>query len=231
MSGVANGNAFRQFVLLRAAVLSAQRCRSLRITRIGKTPRRVNVPYLAADRRTNEKFVQNFSILRLTFPYGQDVPSVLPERFRSVPIALYVLPELVVPELDSGLRHCASSTSFVAMPKAPVNEDNQAVLGEDDIRRSRQVATVHAKAEAQAMGCSAHDDFRCGVLPPNTSHERGSLRRGRSFQNLAGLRVLRIRILRCSHQHTLALGSGPPTDSDPRPFGAALTATVIDYTQ
>ncbi len=167
--------------------------------------------YLAADSRSHDKCIDIFRILRPTFPYDQDVPSVLLERFHVSPISLYVLPELLVPELDSGLRCRASSTPFVAMPEAPVNEDHQPMLAEDNIRRARQVAAVHTKAKSQAVSRSTHDDFRCGVFPPNTPHERGSRWRRRSFEGLAGFRVPRTGIVPHSHMR-FALKRGQPID-------------------
>jgi len=99
-------------------------------------------------------------------------------------IAFYVLLELLVPEFDSGFWARAPSASFMPMPEAAVDEDHQAILTKDDVRRARHVATMNTKAESQAMGGSTHDNFRRRVLPPNAPHECGPSWRRSGFRCL-----------------------------------------------
>lgn len=98
--------------------------------------------------RIDEKTVQISRIFRLTLPYNQYVPSPLSQRVQVAVITLHVLPKLLAPEFGSGLRRRASSTSFMPVPEAAVNEDRKAMLTEHDVRRARHVATMNTKAES-----------------------------------------------------------------------------------
>jgi hypothetical protein len=144
----------------------------------------------AADGRIYEQCIKSYRVLCLTFPYDQNVPPALSERVLAALITLYILSKLFIPEVGSRFRRSASPTSFVPMPKAPVNEDHQPIFADCDVRRAGQIATMQAKAKPQPMGGATHHDLGCRVLSPNATHECGPCRRRWSFRDLLGFQFV-----------------------------------------
>jgi hypothetical protein len=56
------------------------------------------------------------------------------------------------------------------MPEAPVNEDNRAIPGKEEIRTARQSPVVQAKTKALAVQGAAQQDLWSRVLASYASH-------------------------------------------------------------
>jgi hypothetical protein len=56
------------------------------------------------------------------------------------------------------------------MPEAAMNENHGLVLGQHHVRPARQLSSVQAKAVAQPVHQRSNNDFRLGVLAPDTTH-------------------------------------------------------------
>jgi hypothetical protein len=61
------------------------------------------------------------------------------------------------------------------MPKTSVYEDGDSVSWQNEIRLSRKIAGLDAKAKAGAMQVPADGKFRPGVFRPDFAHQGGSL--------------------------------------------------------
>ena len=84
--------------------------------------------------------------LGLTLPYNQDMPAVLSELLLYISVALNGAHKLVLPEIDSGLRHTSAWTARVAVPIAAMDEDRLASLPESNVWLSRHVGNVYSIA-------------------------------------------------------------------------------------
>lgn len=71
--------------------------------------------------------------LGLAFPYNQEVPAVLRELLLDIAVTFEGSHELALPEGDAGLRNTGARTSWVAMPKATVDENDFTSALEHDI--------------------------------------------------------------------------------------------------
>lgn len=58
----------------------------------------------------------------------------------------------------------------MAVPEAPVNEDDRVVLGEDNVGSPRQTFIIDAIAEAPAPESKAQFQLRAGILGPVMRH-------------------------------------------------------------
>ena len=58
----------------------------------------------------------------------------------------------------------------MAVPEAAVNKDNKAVLGEDEVRPSREILAVEPEAKAHTARDSADRKLRPGVLAADLGH-------------------------------------------------------------
>jgi len=59
------------------------------------------------------------------------------------------------------------TASFMLMPEAAMHEDRDPVLGQDNIRRSGQIATVKPKAIAHRMKKLPNTHLGPGISPAN----------------------------------------------------------------
>jgi hypothetical protein len=120
---------------------------------------------------------QAFGAPRLALPDEGYVPTKLLEPTLGGQIARLVSLKLRNPVLGPGLWLPRESAALVLMPEASMNENGQATPGQNDIRRSRQVAPMQTKSEAQAVKSLAHTYFRSGIFSPDTGHVRAALGR------------------------------------------------------
>ncbi len=66
--------------------------------------------------------------------------------------------------------------TFVTMPKAAVHEDDSPILGEYQIRASRQVTLMQSVAKSKSEQSLSYQTLRFGVLAPNAGHAVAALR-------------------------------------------------------
>jgi hypothetical protein len=108
--------------------------------------------------------------LQLTLPCGQDPPPGTFQLRLLFPVPLYCPAKLLCPEPGSRLRHRGTRTPLVTMPEAPVNEDNRAVLRENDVRFSRQAGRMQPKAKAFPVEKATKENFGFCVFAPDSGH-------------------------------------------------------------
>ena len=58
----------------------------------------------------------------------------------------------------------------MAVPEAAIDEDDRAVLAEDDVGRTRQTLHVDAVSEATGKEIMAHKELGLGVAAPDMRH-------------------------------------------------------------
>lgn len=91
--------------------------------------------------------------LQLAFPDDDDGPAFGLQLAPDFLVTLLVAGDFRLPKLGVGFRNIGVLTVFVAMPKTAVDEDDGAVLGEDDIGSSRETLIVDAIAESLVPEC------------------------------------------------------------------------------
>ena len=89
------------------------------------------------------------ALLQLTLPDDDDRPAFCLQLTPGVLVTLPVAGDLGGPEVGVGLGDRVILAVLVAVPEAAVDEDDGAVLGEDDVRRAGEAAVVDAVAEAE----------------------------------------------------------------------------------
>jgi len=67
------------------------------------------------------------------------------------------------------------AAAAMSVPEAAMNEHHDAAAGKDDVRRAREVASVHAEAIAHPAQERADRKLRSGVLPPDAGHHSAPL--------------------------------------------------------
>lgn len=80
-----------------------------------------------------------------------------------------VLADLLFPECGSGLRQFEQIT-VVPMPETSMHEDGDTVFGKDNVRLTRKVPDMQAKAEAARKKQLPQYNFRLCVLTPDRTH-------------------------------------------------------------
>ena len=90
-------------------------------------------------------------------------------------VASAVALDLAFPPCSAGFRQAEVGALFVAVPEAPVNEDDGAVFWQDEIGFAGQVLvfwTIDGEAVAKVVEHRAQGQFRLCVVPPDAGHER-----------------------------------------------------------
>ena len=88
------------------------------------------------------------SLLQFALPDNENIPSLGFQLAPGVLVALLVACYLGGPKACIGLGDRVIFAILVAVPETAVDEDDRAVLGEDDVRRAWEAAVVDAVAEA-----------------------------------------------------------------------------------
>ena len=102
--------------------------------------------------------------IQLALPDDDHCPT---QSFQLAPdllVPLLVARHLRLPELRIGLRHRILLAILVAVPEAPVNEDDSVVFGQNYVRGAGEPFHVSAVTEPFAPERMAQPDFRGGVL-------------------------------------------------------------------
>ncbi len=85
-------------------------------------------------------------------------------------IPLYVLLKLPAPEHLSGFWRRGLATPRMAMPKTAMDEHDDFVLGQDDVRGTRQVSPVKPEPVAETMQQAADLQLWGGVPTADRGH-------------------------------------------------------------
>lgn len=87
--------------------------------------------------------------LQLAFPDDDDRPALSLQFAPDFLVTLLVACNLGLPEVGVGLGCRGVLAVLVAMPEAAVDEDDGAVLGQNDVRGTGEALDVYAVAEAE----------------------------------------------------------------------------------
>ena len=87
---------------------------------------------------------------QLTLPYNDDAPAFCLQFPPNFLIPLLVPGNLGHPKLGIGFGDRIILTVFVAVPEAPMYENNCVILWENNIRSSRQAFVIHSIAKTTA---------------------------------------------------------------------------------
>ena len=82
--------------------------------------------------------------------------------------------DLCFPIIAIGRRQPAALTT-VTVPKASVYEDSSAVFGEDDVRRPRKIASMHAETIAQPVKQRPNEELLTRIAVLDSRHDLASL--------------------------------------------------------
>ena len=122
-------------------------------------------------------------VLCFAFPNGNHLPAELTQCFGISFVSFAIACELFLPEKRIGFWLISISASPVLMPKASMNEDHLPKAWKDDIRGSRQVASMKAKSVAKRVSYASHKDFRLRVLSLYAGHQSGAFCRRDDVHN------------------------------------------------
>jgi hypothetical protein len=78
--------------------------------------------------------------------------------------------EFLPPELSARFWSISQLTSDVAVPEAPMNQDDCSPSPEDNIRTTWKTADMKAVSKPQSVEKRPDNDFGLGVLCPNLGH-------------------------------------------------------------
>ena len=116
-------------------------------------------------------------VVHLALPHNQALPAHSLQCTQGSSVASACCLELSIPVFDASAGSRSQATSFVTVPKAPMNEHNLAPAPEHDVRTARKIARVEAKSIAVAMQKTADAQLRASVFAANSRHQCTSLRR------------------------------------------------------
>jgi len=85
-------------------------------------------------------------------------------------ISSRIRPQFPFPEQNTRFRHRCVSASLVSVPETSVNEYNSSVSRQDNVRFSRKILSSERETVPNDMEEGADDEFRFGVLRPDTRH-------------------------------------------------------------
>ena len=99
-------------------------------------------------------------ILQFTFPDDDDSPTLSFQLAPDFLVAFLVAGNLGGPELRVSLGDSVILAVLVAVPEAAVDEDDGAMLGEDDVRGTGETLIVRPVAEAHVPECVTQAKLR-----------------------------------------------------------------------
>ena len=116
------------------------------------------------------KSILEFGLFEFALPDYNDEPAFgfkLPPRLL---ITFLVTGNFCGPELGIGLRNGVFAASVVAVPEASVNEDNRAVLEEDNVRFTWKMLFVDTITEAKMPEGATQFKLRLSIAGTDSRH-------------------------------------------------------------
>jgi hypothetical protein len=107
---------------------------------------------------------------QLTPPDNEDIPPVTAQPSPSSLVTHGVAQQFLTPERDAGLGDSTPAPAAVPVPEAAVDEDHESSGAKDDVRASRPVRRVQAKAISQRKEYPSHGALGAGVPATNLGH-------------------------------------------------------------
>ena len=120
---------------------------------------------------------------QLAFPNDEDPPAEFCQLLCNVGIPLFVRRQFLLPKIRIRCRKFRPLATVMLMPKTTMNEYHGPILGEDDIRRTRQVPAVEAKTISHRMQKRTYELFRPGIPAFDARHNGTSFLRRKSIHN------------------------------------------------
>lgn len=131
-----------------------------------------------------------------TLPNDGHTPSSCHQRGNGLLIVFAVALNLRSPKLCT-CRWPFEETATMAMPEAPMHQNNSLVLRQNNVRHSGQVLDVQPKPEATRVQQATDENFRVCVSAPDAGHHAAS-----------GVLVYNVRHgIKCSVDIPVAVGS------------------------
>ena len=107
---------------------------------------------------------------QFAFPYGDDGPGEDVESLGVLQVTLYVLRHLRLPEFHVRLRHDVLRASLVSVPEAAVDEDDCAILGQDEVGGAGEALVIEPVPVAFVPKCVPDGPLRGGVPGTDAGH-------------------------------------------------------------
>ena len=132
------------------------------------------------------------------FPDGDDGPGEGVEALGVEFVAGDVAGHFLTPELLVGLGNGVLGATSVAVPEAAVDEDDGAVLGQDEVGGAGEAAVIEPVPVAFVPQCVPDSPLRTGVLGVDLRHYLVSLLWGHSVRHVT--MALMAFLVRCCRQ-------------------------------
>jgi len=110
------------------------------------------------------------------FPNDSSSPSGFYQAILIPLVTRQICLELFGPEFRPRCGGRGKATPFVSVPETSMYEHRCMVAREDQIRMSWKPAVMKAVSEAPGMHCASEQDFRFGILAPDSGHHPGARR-------------------------------------------------------
>lgn len=114
-----------------------------------------------------------FCCTQRTLPNDRHPPSSCDQCGNGLLVVFAVALNLRSPKLCT-CRWPFEKTATMTMPEAPMHQNNSLVLGQNNVRLSRQVLDVQPKPEPTRMQQAADENFRVCVPSPDAGHHAAS---------------------------------------------------------
>lgn len=108
--------------------------------------------------------------VQLAFPNSEYLPAECLQLSLLASVPLDCPAKFLGPEVGARLRHRRTGTPFMAVPEAPVNEDDRAVLRENDVRFSGEAGSMQPEAKTSPVEKATKKNFGFCVLAPDLGH-------------------------------------------------------------
>ena len=121
------------------------------------------------------KSILELGFFKLALPEYDNEPAFgfkLPPRLL---ITFFVAGDFSGPIISISLWNAIITATVMAMPEAPVDEDDRAVFGQDYIRRAWQVMDISSVSETVFPKIMPSFNFRCSIRRANLRHTRTTL--------------------------------------------------------
>lgn len=104
-----------------------------------------------SSEKLEKRMGQDYDVLRLAFPDGQNLPASCRQCVNILGIAVNVPLEFGEPEIPSCLRNTGFSTAWVLMPKTSMDKDRRPSRRKHDVRFSWQIPTMQPEAKPETV--------------------------------------------------------------------------------
>jgi hypothetical protein len=120
-----------------------------------------------------------------TLPNNEQLPAQSPQFSLLTLIPFYILIQLISPERFMRVGPLRSSAALMAVPKAPMDENNLLVFPEDDIGIPGQIVSAGSKSITHPMDHRPDRYFGQSIIAPNAAHNLASFIRRKNVGHLS----------------------------------------------